>query len=73
MHIISHSWRYIILICIINSILDRIDFSLEDVEEENQFELDVACYKHLDTSLIDVDVQPTHAKAVLKGKVSDNA
>ncbi|XP_072170683.1 dynein axonemal assembly factor 11-like [Diadema setosum] len=47
----------------------KIDFSLMDNEKENQFELDVACFKHLDTSLIDVDVQPTHVKVVLKGKI----
>ncbi|XP_011666756.2 protein tilB homolog [Strongylocentrotus purpuratus] len=47
----------------------KIDFSLTDNEEENTFDLDVSCFKHLDTSLIDVDVQPTHVKVVLKGKV----
>ncbi|XP_038057459.1 protein tilB homolog [Patiria miniata] len=47
----------------------KIDFSLTDDEENNCLCLDVACYKHLDTSLLDVDVQPTHVKVVIKGKV----
>ena len=32
--------------------------------------LDVAVFKHMDSSLIDVDVQPTYVKVVTKGKVS---
>ena len=51
-------------------LLYRVDFTLTDDEDNNQIVLDVACYKHLDTSLLDVDVQPTHVKVVLKGKVS---
>ncbi|XP_071836051.1 dynein axonemal assembly factor 11-like [Apostichopus japonicus] len=47
----------------------KMDFSLIDDEDENQFLLEVSCYKHLDTSLMDVDVQPTHVKVVIKGKV----
>ncbi|XP_072018115.1 dynein axonemal assembly factor 11-like [Amphiura filiformis] len=47
----------------------KVDFALTEDEENNQIILDVACYKHLDTSLLDVDVQPTHVKVVLKGKV----
>ncbi|XP_022092208.1 protein tilB homolog [Acanthaster planci] len=47
----------------------KIDFSLTDDEANNCLCLDVACYKYLDTSLIDVDVQPTHVKVVIKGKV----
>ena len=31
--------------------------------------LDIACYKYLDTSQIDVDVQPTYVRVTMKGKV----
>ncbi|XP_033645010.1 protein tilB homolog isoform X1 [Asterias rubens] len=47
----------------------KMDFALTEDEETNCLCLDVACYKYLDTSLIDVDVQPTHVKVVVKGKV----
>ena len=33
--------------------------------------LDVAVFRHLDTSLIDIDVQPTYVRVTIKGKVSD--
>ncbi|KAJ8033668.1 Protein tilB-like [Holothuria leucospilota] len=48
----------------------KINFSLTDEEEENRLKLEVRCYKHLDTSLIDVDVQPTYVKVLIKGKVN---
>lgn len=32
-------------------------------------ELDFPCYKHLDTSQIDLDVQPTYVRIVVKGKM----
>ncbi|XP_070555655.1 dynein axonemal assembly factor 11-like [Ptychodera flava] len=47
----------------------KVPFSLVDNEEDNCFVLDVACYKYLNTSLIDVDVQPSHIKVVVKGKI----
>ncbi|XP_013391474.1 protein tilB homolog [Lingula anatina] len=47
----------------------KIDFSLTDDEENNQYVLDVSTYKYLDTSLLDVDVQPTYVRVTIKGKV----
>ncbi|XP_062426617.1 dynein axonemal assembly factor 11 [Rhea pennata] len=46
----------------------KLHFSLEDDEENNQFILDLAVYRHLDTSLLDVDVQPTYIRVLVKGK-----
>ncbi|KAK3090140.1 hypothetical protein FSP39_009461 [Pinctada imbricata] len=47
----------------------KVDFSLADDEENNALVLDVACFKHMDTSLIDCDVQPNYVRVTLKGKV----
>ncbi|XP_072116610.1 dynein axonemal assembly factor 11-like isoform X3 [Mobula birostris] len=47
----------------------KIDFSLTDDEENNQLLLDLAVYRYLDTSLLDIDVQPTHVCVKVKGKV----
>ncbi|XP_045907749.1 dynein axonemal assembly factor 11 isoform X2 [Micropterus dolomieu] len=47
----------------------KLDFSLSEDEEDNTIVLDLAVYRHLDTSLIDVDVQPTYARVVVKGKI----
>ncbi|KAG7232978.1 hypothetical protein INR49_007894 [Caranx melampygus] len=38
-------------------------------EETNTLVLDLAVYRHMDSSLIDVDVQPTYARVTVKGKV----
>ncbi|KGL75759.1 Protein tilB, partial [Tinamus guttatus] len=46
----------------------KLHFTLEDDEENNQFVLDLAVYRHLDTSLLDVDVQPTYVRVRVKGK-----
>ncbi|XP_038616235.1 protein tilB homolog isoform X2 [Tachyglossus aculeatus] len=46
----------------------RLDFSLLDDEENNQLILDLAVYRYMDTSLIDVDVQPTFIRVLVKGK-----
>ncbi|NXG26953.1 TILB protein, partial [Dromaius novaehollandiae] len=46
----------------------KLHFSLEDDEENNQFILDLAVYRHLDTSLLDVDVQPSYIRVLVKGK-----
>ncbi|XP_068094139.1 dynein axonemal assembly factor 11 isoform X2 [Hyperolius riggenbachi] len=46
----------------------KLDFTLVDDEENNQFILDLAIYRHLDTSLVDVDVQPTHVRVLVKNK-----
>ncbi|XP_044863631.1 dynein axonemal assembly factor 11 isoform X3 [Mauremys mutica] len=46
----------------------KLNFFLKDDEENNQFILDLAVYRHLDSSLIDVDVQPTHLRVMVKDK-----
>ncbi|XP_042312483.1 dynein axonemal assembly factor 11-like [Sceloporus undulatus] len=46
----------------------KLPFSLKDDEENNQFILDLAVYRHLDTSLLDVDVQPGYVRVMVKGK-----
>jgi len=45
------------------------DFEFHDDEDNNRFVLDLPCFKYLDTSLIDVDVQPTYVRVTVKGKV----
>uniref|UniRef100_A0A2K5UBU6 Leucine-rich repeat-containing protein 6 n=1 Tax=Macaca fascicularis TaxID=9541 RepID=A0A2K5UBU6_MACFA len=44
----------------------KIDFSLKD--NEKQIILDLAVYRYMDTSLINVDVQPTYVRVMIKGK-----
>ncbi|XP_068937413.1 dynein axonemal assembly factor 11 isoform X2 [Petaurus breviceps papuanus] len=46
----------------------KLDFSLKDDEENNQIVLDLAVYRFMDTSLIDVNVQPTYVRVMVKGK-----
>ncbi|XP_058898692.1 dynein axonemal assembly factor 11 isoform X4 [Kogia breviceps] len=46
----------------------KLDFSLRDDEKRNQIVLDLAVYRYMDTSLIDVDVQPTYVRVMVKGK-----
>lgn len=45
------------------------DFQFHDDEDSNQFILDLPCFKYLDTSLINVDVQPKYCRVTVKGKV----
>ena len=47
----------------------KVDFTLEDDEEKGTYVLDVAAFKHMDTSLMDADVHPFYVRVVLKGKV----
>jgi len=47
----------------------NMDFALHEDDEQGTYVLDVACYKYLDTSLIDVDIQPTYVRVTIKGKV----
>ena len=47
----------------------KINFTLKDQEDEGLITLDVACYKHLDTSLIDVDVQPKYIRVCVKENI----
>ncbi|KFP10413.1 Protein tilB, partial [Egretta garzetta] len=53
---------------VLNVNVPKLHFSLRDDEENNQIILDLAVYRHLDTSLIDVDVQPTYIRVLVKGK-----
>ncbi|XP_051827065.1 dynein axonemal assembly factor 11 isoform X1 [Antechinus flavipes] len=46
----------------------KLDFSLKDDEENNQIVLDLAVYRFMDTSLMDVNVQPTYVRIMVKGK-----
>uniref|UniRef100_A0A8D2D5F3 Leucine-rich repeat-containing protein 6 n=1 Tax=Sciurus vulgaris TaxID=55149 RepID=A0A8D2D5F3_SCIVU len=46
----------------------KLDFSLKDDEKRNQLILDLAVYRYMDTSLIEVDVQPTYVRVMVKGK-----
>ncbi|KAG9462041.1 hypothetical protein GDO78_015037, partial [Eleutherodactylus coqui] len=46
----------------------RLDFSLVDDEENNQIILDLGIYRHLDTSLVDVDVHPNYVRVLVKNK-----
>uniref|UniRef100_A0A8C3X4Q4 Leucine-rich repeat-containing protein 6 n=1 Tax=Catagonus wagneri TaxID=51154 RepID=A0A8C3X4Q4_9CETA len=46
----------------------KLDFSLKDDEKRNQIVLDLAVYRYMDTSLLDVDVQPTYVRVMVKGK-----
>lgn len=46
----------------------KLDFSLSEDEDNNQIVLDLAVYRHLDTSRLDVDVQTTYIRVTVKGK-----
>ncbi|XP_069588035.1 dynein axonemal assembly factor 11 isoform X1 [Ranitomeya imitator] len=46
----------------------KLDFSLVDDEENNQYILDLGIYRHLDTSLVNVDVQPGYVRVLVKKK-----
>ncbi|GLH16773.1 Protein tilB [Gryllus bimaculatus] len=47
----------------------RISFTFTESEDLLSFVLDISVYKHLDTTLLDVDVQPTYVRVTIKGKV----
>ncbi|XP_062843786.1 dynein axonemal assembly factor 11 [Trichomycterus rosablanca] len=46
----------------------KLDFTLTE-DDDNNCVLDLHVYRHLDTSLMDVDVQPTYVKVTFKGKI----
>ncbi|XP_058650936.1 dynein axonemal assembly factor 11 isoform X2 [Onychostoma macrolepis] len=46
----------------------KLDFSLTE-DENNCMLLDLHVYRHMDTSLLDVDVQPTYVRVTVKEKV----
>ncbi|KAL7304450.1 hypothetical protein TKK_0003245 [Trichogramma kaykai] len=47
----------------------KVAFSFDDETDPDNIVLDVELYKHLDTSLVDVDVQPTYVRVSIKSKV----
>ncbi|XP_064500673.1 dynein axonemal assembly factor 11 isoform X1 [Pseudopipra pipra] len=53
---------------VLNVNVPKLHFSLKDDEENNQFILELAVYRYLDTSLLDVDVQPTYIRVLVKEK-----
>jgi protein TilB len=46
----------------------KIDFKFDD-SIPNKYILDLAVYKHMDTSLLDIDVQPNYVRVMIKGKI----
>ncbi|XP_034826555.1 protein tilB [Maniola hyperantus] len=46
----------------------KIDFKFGD-EEPDKYILDLAVYKHLDTSLLDVDIQPNYVRVIIRDKI----
>uniref|UniRef100_A0A8C8FRU8 Leucine-rich repeat-containing protein 6 n=1 Tax=Oncorhynchus tshawytscha TaxID=74940 RepID=A0A8C8FRU8_ONCTS len=48
---------------------ERLDFNLTEDGDNNTIVLDLEVYRHMDTSLMDVDVQPTYARVTVKGKI----
>ncbi|XP_063706094.1 protein tilB [Culicoides brevitarsis] len=49
--------------------VNRAKLEFNFVDEPDRYELTLYIYKYLDTSLIDVDVQPNYVRASVKGKV----
>ncbi|GFG29354.1 hypothetical protein Cfor_10214 [Coptotermes formosanus] len=47
----------------------KIPFVLTEDDDMNSLILDIAVYKYLDTSLLEVDIQPTYVKVLIKGKI----
>jgi len=47
----------------------KIDFILTESDDDRSFILDVSCYKFLDTSLIDLDVQPKYVRVTIREKI----
>ncbi|CAL8087772.1 unnamed protein product [Calicophoron daubneyi] len=49
----------------------KINFSLQEKEVNGDecYVLDVAIYRHMDTSLVDCDVQPNYVRITIRGKV----
>uniref|UniRef100_A0A1B6MIK3 U2A'/phosphoprotein 32 family A C-terminal domain-containing protein n=2 Tax=Graphocephala atropunctata TaxID=36148 RepID=A0A1B6MIK3_9HEMI len=47
----------------------KIPFTFEEDDEKNCYVLTLRIYKHLDTALLDVDVQPCYVTVRIKGKV----
>ncbi|XP_052333302.1 dynein axonemal assembly factor 11 isoform X2 [Oncorhynchus keta] len=47
----------------------KLDFNLTEDGDNNTIVLDLEVYRHMDTSLMDVDVQPTYVRVTVKGKI----
>ncbi|CAF3727515.1 unnamed protein product [Rotaria sordida] len=47
----------------------KVDFKMYESDDDRYIILDIAVFRHMDTSLIDVDVQPTYVRATIKGKI----
>ncbi|XP_046419327.1 protein tilB-like [Neodiprion fabricii] len=47
----------------------KVPFRLDDESDRDKIILDIAVYKHLDTSFLDVDVQPGYVRVTIKGKI----
>lgn len=47
----------------------KVDFTFTDDEKKCQYVLDIAAFKHMDTSLMDADVHPFYVRVVFKGKI----
>ncbi|XP_014670407.1 PREDICTED: protein tilB homolog [Priapulus caudatus] len=47
----------------------KVDFHLLDDEDSGKLVLDIAVYRYMDTSLLDIDVNPTYCKVLIKGMV----
>ncbi|XP_078542872.1 dynein axonemal assembly factor 11 [Lissotriton helveticus] len=46
----------------------KLDFCLKEDDDNNQLILDLAIYRYLDTSLVDIDIQATYVRLTVKGK-----
>ncbi|XP_071557394.1 protein tilB [Temnothorax nylanderi] len=47
----------------------KVPFRLNDEDDPDFVVLEVSVYRHLDTSYIDVDVNPTYVRVTIKGKI----
>ncbi|KAI4504234.1 hypothetical protein M0802_000705 [Mischocyttarus mexicanus] len=47
----------------------KVPFTLNDEDDPDNVILDVGVYRYLDTSYIDVDIQPTYVRVTIKGKI----
>ncbi len=42
---------------------------MSESDDDRCIILDISVFRHMDTSLIDVDIQPTYIRVMIKGKV----
>uniref|UniRef100_H2Z732 Leucine-rich repeat-containing protein 6 n=1 Tax=Ciona savignyi TaxID=51511 RepID=H2Z732_CIOSA len=47
----------------------KVNFKLTETDDDSAFVLDVSCYRYMDTSLIDADVQPWYVRVTMKGNL----